>query len=300
MLNFEKEQKEISVGKVKIGGQPGQNPTVMVGTVFYKNHSALVNEKTGEMDKAVVEKEVNEFMEIIDDTGMQAVIDVVGASPEALYKECEYIADLVDVPFLCDGLNDSIRIPAIEKLRDSGLIDRAILNSIDENTNEENLNKLKEIGVKNAVLLLFGNRYILPKLKMKLLKDTLIPKAEKAGIDNFIIDTAVLDLASIPICAQTVMNIKNELGVPSGFAPSNAIYAWKFGKKQGDVSRCGAIASICTYTINAGSDFVLFGPIKFAKCVVPALALVDGINAYYRKRILRKPISDETPFKHIF
>jgi len=54
------------------------------------------------------------------------------------------------------------------------------------------------------------------------------------------------------------------------------------------------------YCVNAGSDFVLFGPIKFAKCVIPAMALISGINSYYRKRILRKPISDRTPLKHIF
>ena len=45
---------------------------------------------------------------------------------------------------------------------------------------------------------------------------------------------------------------------------------------------------------------ILFGPVKFAKCLVPSIAMISGINAYYRKRILRKPISDQTPFKKIF
>ncbi len=300
MFKFEKEQKVVEIGNLKVGGQPGENPTVMVGTVFYAKHPALLNEKTGEFDKKIVESEINEFMSVIDDTGMQAVIDVVGASPEALIKECEFIADLVEIPFLVDGLNDSIRIPTMEGLQERGLLDRAILNSIDENTTDESLEKLKSIGVKYAILLLFGNKYILPKLKIKLLTETLIPKAQKANITNFMIDTAVLDLASIPICAETVRLIKSDFGYPSGFAPANAIYGWNFVKKYGDIPRCGAIASINTYAVNAGSDFVLFGPVKFGKCVVPSLALVGGINAYYRKRILRKPISDETPFKHIW
>ena len=107
MLNFETEQKVIQIGNVKLGGQPGENPIVMVGSVFYTAHKALLDEKTGKMDKALVEKELNDFAEIIDETQMQGIIDIIGGYPEALVKECEFVADIVDFPFLVDGLNDS-------------------------------------------------------------------------------------------------------------------------------------------------------------------------------------------------
>jgi len=300
MLSFETEQKVAQIGKVEIGGQPGENPIVMIGTVFYAKHAALLNEKTGEIDKPVVEKELNEYTEIVEDTKMQGIIDVVGAYPDALLKECEFVADIVDYPFLVDGLNDSSRIPAMEGLKEIGLLDRAILNSIDEATSEENLEKIREIGVKNAVLLTFGSKYIFPHQKLKMLKETLIPKAEKANIENMIIDTAVLDLPSISINFETTNLIKRELGLPTGFAPANAIYGWDFVKKYGEIPRCGAIASIMTYCASALSDFILFGPVKFAKCVVPAVALISGINSYYRKRILRKKISEKSPLNVLF
>ena len=300
MLNFETEQKVSQIGNVSLGGQPGENPIVMIGTVFYAHHTALLDEKTGKINKPLVEQELNDFTQIIEETKMQGIIDVVGAYPEALVKECEFVADTVEYPFLVDGLNDASRIPAMETLKDIGLIDRAILNSIDEATNDENLEKLKSIGVKNAVLLTFGNKYIFPKQKLKLLKEKLIPNAQKAGIENFIVDTAVLDLPSISINLETTRLVKRELGLPCGFAPANAIYGWKFVKKYGESARCGAIASIMTYCADAASDFILFGPMKFARCVVPAIALITGVNSYYRKRILRKEISDRTPLKVIF
>lgn len=300
MLEFEQEQKVIEVGNTKIGGQPGENPAVMIGTVFYAAHEALLDEKTGKIDKKLVEQEINDFTEVLDDTDMQGIIDVVGGYPEALQKECEFIADLVEYPFLVDGLNDTSRIPAMQGLADVGLLDRAILNSIDEATTEENLYKLKEIGVKNAVLLTFGNRYIFPKQKMEFLKNELIPKANKAGIENYMVDTAVLDLPSIGINVESVELVKKELGLPAGFAPANAIYGWNYVKKYGDSARCGAITSLMTFCVDSGSDFVLFGPVKFAKCVVPALSMISGIKSYYRKRILRKKISDKTPFKKVF
>jgi len=300
MLNFEKEQKVVKIGNTRIGGLPGENPVAMIATVFYTNHAALLDEKTGKIDKKLVEQELNDYSEVIEETGMQGVVDIVGGYPEALLKECEYVADIVDYPFLVDGLNDDSRIPAMEGLKEVGLLDRAILNSIDEATTDESLAKLKEIGVKSAVLLTFGNRYIFPQKKLEFLKTTLIPKAQKANIENLLVDTAVLDLPSIGINVETTRLVKSELGLPTGFAPANAIYGWDFIKKYGDSSRCGGIASLMAYCVNAGSDFVLFGPIKFAKCVIPAMALISGINSYYRKRILRKKISDRTPLKHIF
>ncbi len=300
MLLFEREQQVAEIGNVKMGGQPGENPPVAVATVFYAAHKALLNEKTGKIDKTLVEQEVNDFMSIVDETGMQAIVDVVGGYPEALYKECLYISKIVDCPFLVDGLNDESRVPAMGMLRDAGLLDRAILNSIDENTSDESLEKYKEYGVKNSVLLTFGSKAIFPKHKLDLLKTHLIPSAEKAGIKKVIVDTAVLDLPSIAINFETTRLVKSELGLPTGYAPANAIYGWSFVKKYGDSSRCGAISSIMVNCLDAGADFVLFGPVKFAKCIVPSMALKAGINSYYRKRILRKPISDKTPFKHIF
>jgi len=55
-----------------------------------------------------------------------------------------------------------------------------------------------------------------------------------------------------------------------------------------------------TYCADAGSDFILFGPAKYAKYVVPSIAMISGINSYYRKRVLREKISDLTPMKLIF
>ncbi len=298
MLEYQKEQKVASIGNIKIGGQPGENPIVMIGTVFYAKHAALLDEKRGEFDKKLVETEINEFISVVEDTGMQAIIDVVGSYPDTLLKECTFIADLVDCPFLVDGLNDSSRIPAMEGLKEAGLLDRSILNSIDENTSEESLERLGQIGVKNAVLLTFSNRAYNPKNKMKLLRDDLLIKAEKAGVKNVIVDTAVLDLVSISVNLESTRLIKQELGLPTGFAPANAIYGWDYVKKYGESARCGAIASIMAYS--SASDFLLFGPVKFAKCVVPSLSLVSGINSYYRKRILRKPISEQGPLKKIF
>ena len=265
MLSFETEQKVMQIGKNQIGGNPGQNPIAMIGTVFYMKHAALLNEKTGDIDKPLVEAELNEYTEIIEDTKMQGIIDVVGAYPEALLKECEFVADRVDYPFLVDGLNDSSRIPVMEGLKEIGLLDRAILNSIDNATTEESLERLKNIGVRSAVLLTFGSKYVFPEQKLKLLEDTLIPKARKANIENILVDTAVLDLPSISINFETSHLVKKKFGLPTGFAPSNSIYGWDYIKKYGEVARCGGIASIMVFVYDCTQTYKIYNKMTHKK-----------------------------------
>jgi tetrahydromethanopterin S-methyltransferase subunit H len=55
---FEKEQKILEIGNIKLGGQLGEYPPVAIGSVFYSKHPALKNERTGDFDKDLVEQEV--------------------------------------------------------------------------------------------------------------------------------------------------------------------------------------------------------------------------------------------------
>ena len=57
------------------------------------------------------------------------------------------------------------RIPVMRTCQESGLLDRAILNSIDHNTNDEYLSEIKDIGVQSSILLAFENRHLLPEKK---------------------------------------------------------------------------------------------------------------------------------------
>uniref|UniRef100_A0A7C4BAF6 Tetrahydromethanopterin S-methyltransferase subunit H n=1 Tax=Thermofilum pendens TaxID=2269 RepID=A0A7C4BAF6_THEPE len=56
MLKFKTQQRVFEVGSVKIGGQPGENPTVLIGSIFYHGHKILVNEKTVEFHREEAEK----------------------------------------------------------------------------------------------------------------------------------------------------------------------------------------------------------------------------------------------------
>ena len=52
MFKFDKKQEVFDINGVKLGGQPGQYPTVLVGSMFYNRHNIVSDEDKGTFDKA--------------------------------------------------------------------------------------------------------------------------------------------------------------------------------------------------------------------------------------------------------
>ena len=301
------------MGNVTLGGQPGEYPTCMVGTMFYKSHSIIKDSKKGLFDKDEARTQLRSMEQMARKTGMQFIVDVVGNSAETLVKYCEFVADATEnskQPFLMDGLSDEIRIPAMKILAEKGLQDRLIYNSIEPKISEESIKRIKEFGVKNAVLLAFDSRMLLPKHKIKLIdgwgdkigkKEGLIEKAKRAGVDNYILDVAVLDMPSIGIAGRTIEMVKEKNGLPCGCAPSNAIFECKGLKQFGKEGRTLSLAAACGYLASSGADFILFGPVKYAKETFLSVANVDSFLAYTHRRIDKiKPKSEFHPLYKIF
>jgi tetrahydromethanopterin S-methyltransferase subunit H len=98
MFKFAKDQKVFNIAGVKVGGQPGQNPTVMVGSIFYFRHKILKDEKTGEFDKLAAERVLREEEEMSRKTGNPRIVDICASSPQAFEKPIDFIAKTIEGP----------------------------------------------------------------------------------------------------------------------------------------------------------------------------------------------------------
>ncbi|MGC8849005.1 MAG: tetrahydromethanopterin S-methyltransferase subunit H [Candidatus Bathyarchaeia archaeon] len=306
MLIFKREQRIVELTpEVRLGGQPGELPTVLIGTIFYSGHSVIRDPSTGEFDKGRAEVLINRAAELSDMTGNPQIIDVVGPTPETLIERIEFIADRCDAPFLVDGPSASVRIPVVKHLSEVGLLGRAVYNSIDEHTGEEEARSLREYGVKSAVLLAFHMRKVWPEDRIDVLRGFdghkgLLELAEEAGVENKLIDTAVLDLASIGLAAKAIHLCKEEFGLPCGCGPSNATYTWRKRKtfpKQ-VFATCDSVTDAVTQL--QGADFILYGPIEEAERAFPSCALVDALIAYTNRRYGIRPKTGNHPFYKIW
>ena len=68
MFRFEKEQKIIEVGGVKLGGQPGELPTVLIATIFYVGQKIVLDKKKGIFNKEKAEAHIKRMEEAYDQT----------------------------------------------------------------------------------------------------------------------------------------------------------------------------------------------------------------------------------------
>jgi tetrahydromethanopterin S-methyltransferase subunit H len=50
LYKFEKEQRIIEVGGVKLGGQPGELQTVIIGSLLHRGHRIVKNREKGVFD----------------------------------------------------------------------------------------------------------------------------------------------------------------------------------------------------------------------------------------------------------
>jgi len=306
MIQFEREQKVFDVSGIKIGGKPGEYPTVLIGTIFYEGHKIVHDPIGGLFDKSRAESLLKKQEEMSDLTGNPHIIDVFGPTAEALCNYIDFVADVTSAPFLVDSTSASQRIPAIKHAVEIGLKERAVYNSIDYNVKNEEIAALKEVGVKSAVVLALNPTNLWPEGRINILKggDTqtgLLKLTEEAGIGNTLIDTCVLDVPSISLAAKAIQLVKGEFGFPAGCSPANAITTWKKARKGlGPHAYDVCMASAAVLTQLNGANFVLYGPIEFAEKVFPVCALTDALNTYYGRRMGIRPQVNNHPLAKIF
>lgn len=280
MLKFSNEQKVYQIGDLEIGGQPGERPTVLIGSLFFAGHRIVHNIKKGLFDEEKAKELLIIEEELSAAYGNHRIIDVIGDTAEALIRYIEFVATHTSSPILIDSPLQKVRIEAVKYFARSEIMPRLIYNAIAEDYTDEELACLKEYGVSNAVILAFSTKALKPKAKVKLLEDSLLPAAESAGINNIIIDTGVLDLPSVSWAAAAIHEIKDHTGYPAGCAPANALYTWEKMKAKGTPAFQAAASSVLALTKAYGADFVFYGSVYNAPWVYPAMATADALVAY--------------------
>ena len=292
MFEFRSEQQIFSIGGVKVGGVPGKNPTVLIGSIFYHGHKIVRDEKTGEFSRKKAEELISIQEEFSDKTGNPCMLDVVGSTPEAMKKFVEFVANVTDAPILIDAPTVEIKAAGLEYAKETGLINRVVYNSLVPEYKQEELDKIRETGLRSAILLAYNPKEFTTIGRIKAIKE-LSKVAQEAGIDKLLIDTCVLDIPSLGMACRALFDLKNELGLPVGCGAHNAISTWRgLKEKMGKPAIKPSIASVSAITAAIGADFVLYGPIKDAKYVFPVVAMTDAAYAYLfierRERLNKK------------
>ncbi len=300
MNKFTATQKVYRIGNVELGGQPGERPTVLIGSIFFGGHAIVHDRQKGLFDETKAKALLESEAAAADETGNPHIIDVVGDNGEAMIHYLEFVAAHCDAPLLVDSPSVPARLAAVRYFRGSEIMPRLIYNSIDEHCTEEELDALHECGVKSAIVLALSNRAVRPADRLALLRDQLIPAAERAGVDNVLVDTGVLDIPSVGWAAEAIRLVKEELGYPTGCAPANAIYLWNKMRAKGTPAFEAAASAVLTLPQSLGANFIFYGPIRNALWAFPAVAAMDAMIAHVERLNKRRPVTQLHPLYRIF
>lgn len=285
MFRYSLEQKVFEIKGIRIGGQPGENPPTLIGSIFYHKHRVVEDEKKGIFKKEEAEKLIKNVEELYDKTKVPFMLDVVGGSPEAIVKYLEFVANVTQAPILIDPLGDiSVASAALKYVKEVGLIDKVIYNSLTAKSKDNEYQLLQENGVNKAVLLLYTDKILDVEARIKSL-EIMLEKTKCFGIDKYMVDTFVIDLPSLSAALRASIEIKRRFGLPTGCGAHNAISTQRKAFKE----RFGAEwVKIMELTSNLapiviGSDFLLYGPIEASNEVFAAVYTIYSSYKYLRR-----------------
>jgi len=264
MFKYEKEQEIYDIAGVRLGGQPGQLPTVLFGSIFYDGHNIVKDAKKGEFDQEKAQQLIKTAEELSDQTGNPTILDVCCSWPGAFEKLIDFVAHNSDGPFAIDGTTAEIKMTGARYAKEAGLSSRIVYNSIMPHAKDDEIAAIKESGIESAILLTLNTKKPTPAGRLEVMDDVL-SIAQRAGITKPIVDTTVIDKPDIGPISKAIHMVKEKYGIPTGAGVHNAVARWAemgvLSPKK--LSLASAVAN--SFPIAFGADFLLYGPIDQSK-----------------------------------
>ncbi len=287
MFRFSREQSIVNVAGVKFGGQCGELPSVLCGTIFYHGHKIVEDEERGVFDRAAAERLISRQAELSEETGCPSVLHLYARSTPAFERYLDFAERVWSGPFIIDSADAATRSAAALLVSELGYADKAIYNSISLATDEMEAEKLRDSEIDSAIILAYnpadpdvdGSLAIL-ETGGRVREKGLLPLARELGLVNLLLDPGVLPLGSGAGSAlRFSVAAKARLGLPVGSGIHNAVSSWPWLSEKEMAVRKGCDAAAGAMQILAAADFLLYGPIESADIIFPAAAMADILVA---------------------
>jgi len=280
MFRYELKQRVCDIGGLKVGGQPGENPPLLIGSMFQKGDVLLESRKERKFDKAGAKERIREMERSAQETGVPGIIAMVANTPDEMKTYIDFFASVTDMPFAIDIWMQKTRLAAAHYVAEQGIQDRLLYNSItpwDEDI-EAQVAEIKQLGIKHVVVQVFDIEDKRSGGRVKSLKK-MLPLVEKGNFDSILVDTSVMNLPTTSLSMVANHLIKKEFGLPVGFAPSNGTYMWRKSASEQNRDKFPAIDAGVHAISAVASDFLFYGPMTGTSRVFPAVAAASSMMA---------------------
>ncbi|MEW5921309.1 MAG: tetrahydromethanopterin S-methyltransferase subunit H [Bacillota bacterium] len=273
MFTLKSEQKVCQIGPWRVGGQPGDNPPLLIASMFHKGDRILGKRKTGEFDRDKAASYIRRQEELSEQTGIPALTAMVANSADEMKGYVDFFTSLSDKPFAIDMWMQDPRIEAVKYVAGLGLMDRLVYNSITpwDKDIPAQVEQLKELGVRHVVVQVYDDQDPTPQGRVNSFRKMMEMIGENT-FETILVDTSVMNLPATSFSSVANRMIKEEFGVPSGLASSNGTFMWKDAREMwgGEGFSSMNVAAQAAATM-FWCDVIFYGPQVIAPRIFPAV-----------------------------
>jgi len=300
-FKFNTKQNIYTVGKAKVGGQPGELPTFLIGSIFWLGQKMVTDANKGIFDAKEAEKIINTMQTQSDITGVQFGFDIVGTTDLAFEKYIDFVAKHSDAALMLDAMSPKTRMTAANIAKKMGLSDRCLYNSVYKGVTDAELANLKDSGVKMSIVLADNPKDNSLEGKMAVIQEALA-LAEKGGITKPLIDTAIPAFApDMGTAVRTIPIMKEKYGHPVGLGSGNVVTTMGWVKANfAKEFRPGCRTATNAIMQTAGANWLMIGPAEQAEWVFPAVAVTDTYIASAAGDLGTRPVDETHPIYKAF
>lgn len=301
MFKFNTPQNIYEIGRLKIGGQPGELPTVLIGSIFWLGQKMVADANQGIFDAKQAEDIINKMETLSDITGVPFVLDIVGTTATAFEKYLDFVAKKTEAPFLLDAMSPRTRMQSAEIVKNTGLQDRCIYNSFYKGVSKVEAQKVKECGITASIVLADNPKDNSLEGKFQVLEEALALAAE-GGITKPLIDTAIPAFEpEMGTAVRAIPKIKEKYGHPTGLGTGNVVTTMGWVKAKFEKQfRLGTRTATNAIMQTMGANWLMFGPAEQSDYVFPAVAIVDAYVASAMGDLDIRPLHEQHPIYKIF
>lgn len=272
MFRFTREQRVFEISGVKIGGQPGENPPLMIASMFHNKDRILVDRK-GNFDREKAKELIKKQEGLSASTGIPGMVAMVANTPEEAQIYIDFYLETTTMPFGIDMWVAEKRAKATEYVARLGVQDKFLYNSITpwDKDIKGQVEKLKDLGIRHVVVQAFDDKDQSPMGRLRSLESILAQGAD--SFETIIVDTSVMNLPATSFSLVANRLIKEKLGLPCGGAYSNGTHMWQDSKKVWGIDGFRAMDAVAQGMSSVlWSDYNFYGPIVTAPRIFPAVA----------------------------
>jgi tetrahydromethanopterin S-methyltransferase subunit H len=306
MFTIDREQQVFEIGGIKVGGQPGQHPTVVVPSIFQKGDKVFEGAKRKE---GFNERRAKELLKTTDklseDTGVPCMADIVANTGEEFKRYIDFVTSVTDMPFCIDAWMMKPKLEGARYCAEREILDRMFYNSLTiwEKDLETEIKEIADIGVKHVLLVAFDQEDQMPSGRITGTQK-ILDAIEKTGAQftSILIDTSVMNAPAVAFCSVANRLIKEKWGFPCVSAPSNGSYMWKAARDRwGFKGWAGADAALEALAAIMYHDMVFSGPIAGSARIFLAIAMANAfISTLTFTETKQLPASENHPLNRLF